>query len=207
MLQRSDEWYRDRCGSLGASQIGDALARTKTGWGASRANVLALLVCERLTGITQDTYTSAAMQRGIDTETEARAAYALDQNVKVQQVGLIKHPTIAGTHASPDGLIGDDGLVELKVPNSSTHIESLLGNGEIDRRYYLQVMWQMSCTGRSWCDLVSYDPRLPLEMQLWIKRVPRDDKVIATLEDDVRTFLKELEAKLHQLRERYKVPA
>lgn len=204
--QGSAEWRAARCGSLGASSVHEALARTKSGWGASRANVLARLVVERLTGIPQDTYTNAAMQHGIDTEAEARAAYQFEKGVLVRKVGLYRHPELAGTHASPDGLVGDDGLVEIKCPNTATHLETLLSEQRIPGKYYYQIQWQLACTGRSWCDFVSFDPRLPENMRLHIVRAPRDHACIDQLTGDVHDFLKEVDAKIAALTSRYGTP-
>lgn len=202
MEQGSIEWLAARAGSLGASQVADAIARTKTGWGASRANVMATLITERLTGKPADTYTNASMAWGTQTEPDARAAYEFMRDVDVELIGIVKHPTIAGTHASPDGLVGDKGLIEIKCPNSSTHIETLL-TGAIPGKYMTQMLWQMCVTGRDWCDHISFDPRLPTSMQLWIKRVERDDKAISELEEQVQEFLHELDAKVKALRDKY----
>lgn len=202
MEQGSQEWLAARAGSLGASQVAEALAKTKTGWGAGRANVMATLITERLTGKPSETYTNAAMAWGTQTEPDARAAYEFMRDMDVELVSLVRHPTIAGSHASPDGLVGDRGLIEIKCPNSSTHIETLL-TGAIPGKYVTQMQWQMSCTGRDWCDHISYDPRLPTSMQLWIKRVERDPKAISELEEQVQDFLHELDAKVKALRERY----
>ena len=202
MEQGSAEWLAARAGSLGASQVADAIARTKTGWGASRANVMATLITERLTGKPADTYTNSAMQWGTQTEPDARAAYEFMRDVDVALVGIVKHPTIAGTHASPDGLVGDKGLIEIKCPNSSTHIETLL-TGAIPGKYLTQMQWQLCVTGREWCDHISFDLRLLTSMQLWIKRVERDDKLISELEEQVQEFLHELDAKVKALRDKY----
>ena len=202
MEQGSAEWLAARAGSLGASQIAEAIAKTKSGWGASRANIMATLITERLTGRPSDTFTNAAMQWGTQTEPDARAAYEFMRDVDVELVGIVKHPTIAGSHASPDGLVGDKGLIEIKCPTSSTHIETLL-TGSIPGKYITQMQWQMACTGREWADHISYDPRLPTSMQLWIKRVERDPKLISELEEQVQEFLAELDAKVKALREKY----
>lgn len=198
MEQRADEWYAARCGSLGASQLHMAIAKTKSGWGASRANIMAQLIAERLTGVPQEGYVNAAMQHGIDTEPEALQAYQIANFVEVEQVGLIRHPTIDGAHCSPDGLVGDVGLVEFKCPNTSTHIETLL-SGSFDGKYVTQAMWQMACTGRKWCDLVSFDPRMPADLQMFTLRIHRDDVRIAELELMVIEFLAELGDKIAQL--------
>jgi len=165
---------------------------------------MAAKIIGRLTGNAPDTFTNAAMQWGTQTEPDARAAYEFMHDVDVELVGLVKHPTISGTHASPDGLIGRDGLVEIKCPNSATHIETLLGE-EISGRYVTQMQWQMACTGRKWCDFVSFDPRLPASMQLFVKRIERDQKRIEELETLVREFLAELDGKVRALREKYEL--
>ena len=202
MEQGSQEWLAARAGSLGASQVADAIARTKSGWGASRASVMASLITERLTGKPAETYTNAAMAWGTQTEPDARAAYEFMRDVDVELVGIVKHPRIIGSHASPDGLVGDNGLIEIKCPSSSTHIETLL-TGAIPGKYMTQMMWQMACTGREFCDHVSFDPRLPTSMQLWIKRVERDPRAISELEEQVQEFLAELDAKVKALRDKY----
>lgn len=198
LQQGSTEWLQARCGSLGASSVHEAVARTKTGWGASRANLMARLIAERLTGIPQETYQNAAMLRGSEKEPEARDMYAFMFDTEVREVGLALHPTIEGTHASPDGLVGDDGLVEIKSPNSATHIETLLTE-KIDRKYIIQMNWQMRCCDRQWCDFVSFDDRLPADLQLWVKRVHRDDDLISELEGQVAEFLAELAEKIRRL--------
>lgn len=193
--QRSDAWFAARCGSLGASAIADALTKSKDGksFGATSANLRAKLVVERLTGIQEDSFKSAAMQYGIDNEDAARIAYEAYAGVFVEQVGLIKHPTINGTHASPDGLVGDDGLIEIKCPNSLTHMEAIKYQN-IPTKYLYQMQWQMRCADRQWCDFVSFDPRMPEVLQLWVKRVERDNQLIAKLEADVIEFLGGVEA-------------
>lgn len=201
--QRSDEWYAARCGSLGASQLADALSKGKDGKpGATSQNLRAKLVVERLTGIQEDSFKSAAMQRGIDSEDAARLAYEAYRGEFVTQVGMFSHPHIAGTHASPDGLVGDDGLVEIKCPNSATHIETLKSE-KIPTKYIYQMQWQMRCADRQWCDFVSYDDRMPDGLKLWVKRVERDDAKIKELEEGVALFLAGVETDiltLNQLR-------
>lgn len=202
LIQGSDAWKLARCGSLGASRMADAVARTKTGYGASRSNLMAELLVERLTGVPTEGYTNAAMQWGTEKEPEARAAYEFKADVDVAEIGIVPHPAIAGTHASPDGLVGDDGLIEIKCPNTASHVETLLGD-EIAGKYVTQMQWQMACTGRKWCDFVSFDPRLPESMALFVKRVHRDDKRIAELETEARAFLAELDGKVAELLRRY----
>lgn len=200
--QGSPEWLAARCGSLGASQVAEALARTKSGWGAGRKNASARIVAERLTGVPAESFTNAAMQWGNDQEPAARSDYSFVTGHEVALIGLVKHPEIAGTHASPDGLVGDDGLVEIKCPNTATHIETLLRE-KIDGKYVTQMQWQMACTGRRWCDFVSYDPRVIANMQLFIKRFERDDDAIAEMEREVRAFLAEVDETVAALEAKY----
>lgn len=198
-VQNTPEWFAARLGKATASRMGDLSARVKSGgWGASRANYMAQLVAERLTGVAAASFTNAAMQWGTDMEPEARTAYEFYAGVTVAEVGFINHPAIAMSGGSPDGFVGDDGLLEIKCPNTAGHIETLLG-ASIDNGYIKQMQWGMACSGRQWCDFVSYDPRLPERMRLFIKRVPRDSKIIADLDRDVREFLAELDGKVAAL--------
>lgn len=203
VVQGSDEWLAARCGKVGASRVADVVTKTKTGWGAGRANYAAELVAERLTGRPADKYTNGPMQWGTEQEPAARELYTFAHAVEVRQVGLVLHPSIAMSMASPDGLVGDDGLVEIKCPNTATHIATLLG-GPIDGRYVKQMQWQMACTGRRWCDFVSYDPRLPAEMQIHVTRVTRDDDAISELEAQVVVFLDEVTRTVDQLTTLYR---
>ncbi|HET7596316.1 MAG TPA: YqaJ viral recombinase family protein, partial [Burkholderiales bacterium] len=189
--QRSEAWFAARAGKVTASRISDVLARTKAGWGASRKNYAAQLVAERLTGTVEPSYCNAAMQWGTDTEPFARDAYCQHMLCSVEEIGFVDHPTIAMAGASPDGLIGDGGLVEIKCPGTATHIETLLG-GSIPDKYRLQMLFQMACTGRQYCDFVSFDPRLPETMRLFVQRLPRDDAEIAEIEREVGIFLSEV---------------
>jgi putative phage-type endonuclease len=193
IIQRSPEWFAARCGSLGASQLADAVAKTKSGWGASRANLRATLVVERLTGRQEEGFIrSAAMQWGVDKEDDARTAYSFVTGHHVTEVGLYKHPTIIGSHASPDGLVGDDGCIEIKCPNSAAHIE-VLKTKQIAHKYILQMQWQMACADRQWCDFVSFDPRMPDHLMLYIARIQRDNDMLAILEPEVTAFLAEVD--------------
>lgn len=200
--QGTDAWLQERCGKVTASRIADLMARTKSGYSASRANYASQLICERLTGCVAPSFTNAAMIHGTETEPEARRAYEFYIDRDVVQVGFMPHPSIEMAGASPDGLIGDDGLLELKCPNSATHIETLLG-GVIPDKYVKQMQFQMACTGRQWCDFASYDNRLPERMRLFVKRVDRDEELIGEIETAVRGFLAEIDETVAQLRVRY----
>lgn len=201
-LQGSPQWHQARAGRVTASRIADMMAKTKTGWGASRGNYLAELVAERLTGVVAESYQNAAMKHGTETEPEARAAYQFFRDQEVTEVGFVIHPSIEMSGASPDGLVGEDGLLELKCPSTSTHIEALLAS-PIPDKYIKQMQWQMACTGRKWCDYASYDNRLPTRMQLFVQRVHRDDAMIADIEREVISFLKEVDAKVLALTAKY----
>jgi putative phage-type endonuclease len=198
--QRTTEWHTARLGKVTASRVADVIAKTKTGYGASRANLMADLIVERLTGQPASTFTNAHMEWGTEQEPHARAAYSARTGELVEEVGFIDHPRIVNSGASPDGLVGDDGLVEFKCPATSTMLDTLLA-GEVPSKYIPQMQWQMACTNRAWCDFVSYDPRLPEHLRMFVKRVERDDKYITTLEGEVKTFLAELNEKLEKLQE------
>jgi putative phage-type endonuclease len=198
IIQGTPEWFAQRLGKVTASRVADVIAKTKTGYSTSRANYLAQLVAERLTGQAAESFSNAAMQHGTETEPLARMAYETETGLMVTEVAMIDHPTIPMTGASPDGLVGESGLVEIKCPNTATHIDTLLSD-KAPTKYIPQMQWQMVCTGRAWCDFVSFDPRLPEDMQLFVKRVERDDAYIAELEAEVKTFLIEVESTVNKL--------
>ena len=198
IIQGTDEWFAARLGKVTASRVADVIAKTKTGYSASRDNYMAQLVCERLTGQKGESFTNAAMQWGTETEPQARAAYSAAKFEIVEEVGFVNHPTIEAAGASPDGLVGALGLIEIKCPNTATHIDTLLSQ-TVPSKYNTQMQWQMICTGRHFCDFVSYDPRLPTELQMFIKRVEYDPVYGAMLEKEVIGFLKELDTKIEQL--------
>ena len=206
LTQRSAEWYAARCGSLGASDIADALARTRTGWSVSRGHVMNRIIIERLTGKTVQTYATWAMREGIEREPEARLAYMFHVDVDVGDAWVYPHPSISGAHASPDGFVGKDGLVQIKCPQHPAHLD-LLEGGATPPGYIMQVQWEMACTGRSWSDFVSYQPDFPPSMQLIVRRIERDDQHIGELEAQVRVFLEETEARLQALLTAYEPEA
>lgn len=198
--QGTPEWHQLRLGKVTASRVSDVMAKIKTGESASRKNYRAELVVQRLTGMPSESFTNAAMEWGTATEPMARIAYQIAKGVLVEQVGFIEHPTIAMFGCSPDGLV-HDGMIEIKCPNSATHIEYLTDN-KAPAKYINQMQCQMAVTGRKWCDFVSFDPRLPEDLQLFVVRVPRDDKYIGTMEVEVVEFLTEVEGMVNQLKER-----
>jgi putative phage-type endonuclease len=202
IIQGSDEWKQLRLGKVTASRVSDVIAKTKSGYSASRANYMAQLIAERLTGTVAESYTNAAMQHGTETEPEARSAYEFYQGVAVEQVAFVPHPKIEQAGCSPDGLLGSDGLVEIKCPSTATHLETLLGK-TVPGKYEAQMQFQMACTGRQWCDFVSYDPRMPEHMRLFVKRLPRDDKRIKEIEAEIASFLLEMAVKLSELNSLY----
>lgn len=198
--QRTDEWFAARLGKVTASRVADLMATTKSGYAASRENLMAQLIVEQLTGQKQESYSNAAMQWGTEQEPFARAVYEIASGKMVDECGFVPHPTIEGCGASPDGLVGDDGLVEIKCPNTAGMIETLLTQA-VPGKYNAQMQMQMACTGRQWCDYVVYDPRMPINGQLFIKRVSRDPVFIQKMETEIVKFLAELNGKVNQLKE------
>lgn len=196
--QGSDEWHQQRLGKVTASRISDLLSKTKSGWGAGRTNYEAQIIAERLTGQREETFKSPAMERGNEVESEAREAYEFFNNVTVEETSFVDHPTVEMSGASPDGLVNDDGLVEIKCPNTATHLSTLLG-GSIKGVYQKQMQWQMACTGRKWCDFVSYDPRMPEHLQMKVTRVERNDELIEEIEKEVVIFLEGVTEKIKKL--------
>lgn len=206
MEQRSPEWFSARAGKVTASRVADLMARTKSGYSASRANYMAELICERLTGQPTEKFSNAAMQWGTDTEPQARVAYEFMTDNEVEEVGFIVHGDIPNFGASPDGQVGDEGLIEIKCPTTATHLDTLLTE-KVPAKYITQMQVQMACTGRLWCDFASFDPRLPAEMQLWVTRVERDDEAIKNIESEVVKFLLELDNTVASLRGKYMADA
>jgi len=197
-MQRDENWYKSRLGKITASRISDIMAKTKTGYSASRQNYINQLIAERLTGEVQESYTSQAMQHGIETESMARDYYETETFFNVEQVDFIHSPDGKMSGASPDGLVGDEGMLEIKCPNTSTHIETVLG-AKIDKKYIYQMQWQMYCSGRQWCDFMSYDYRLK-EYPAFIKRIFRDEDMIKEIQEEVDKALKEIEDKINIIR-------
>jgi putative phage-type endonuclease len=198
--QRTHNWFTARLGKVTASSLHKVLARTKTGYGADRANYLTQLVLERVTNSKAEGYINAEMQWGIDQEPFARAAYEAHTGVLVDEVGFMPHPTIEMSGASPDGLVGDSGMVEIKCPSSKTALECWLSDVPVESKYFAQMQWQMACADRKWCDYVVFDPRMPQKAQLFIHRVNRDNEWLATTEKEVVKFLAEVDAKVAALR-------
>lgn len=198
VIQGSEAWFQQRLGKATASRIADILAKTKTGYSTSRENYCVELALERITGTRQEFYTNDAMKWGTETEPLARAAYEAHTGAIVDEVAMIDHPTIAMAGASPDGCLDADGLIEIKCPNSATHMKTLLSK-KPDNKYITQMTWQMACTGRKWCDFVSFDPRFPEHLRLFITRIYRDEAAIQAMESEVTQFLMEVDAMVQQL--------
>ena len=198
--QGSESWLAARAGKVTASRIVDVLARIKSGEAAARRDYKAQVVAEILTGTPQESgFINAEMQWGLDQEPFARGAYEVKAGVLVDQVGFVIHPTIERAGASPDGLVGTSGMAEIKCPKTATHISYLLGGG-VPSQYQPQMLWQMACAERAWNDFVSYDPRLPEHLQLFVCRLPRDDGRIREMEAEVVVFLAEVDTMVAKLR-------
>lgn len=200
--QGTPEWLAARAGKITASRICDVMAKIKSGEAAARRDYKAQVAVERITGLPMnDGYTNAAMQWGVEQEPFARAAYELKTGQMIDQVGLVLHPTIVTAAASPDGVIGNDGLLEIKCPKSSTHLQYLLA-GVVPSEYRLQMLWQMACAEREWCEFVSFDPRMPDHWQLFVIRFPRDEANIVEITREVEAFDDEVEEMLQRLPQR-----
>lgn len=192
MKQQTDEWFSARCGKVTASRLADVMAKNKSGYAASRQNYMAELICQRLTGKVETGYSNSAMQRGNELEPVAREMYILNEfDVSVTETGFVPHPFISGFGASPDGLVNDDGLIEIKCPNTATHIETLK-TGIPKRHYLLQMQAQMICTKRKWCDFISYDDRLPPDLSYFQTRINFDENLSYEIESEVKNFISEL---------------
>lgn len=198
-LQRTLKWYADRLGKVTGSRVADVVRKTKSGYSTSRENYLNELLIEKLTGQGIDYYTTSAMQHGIDTEPRARDFYIKLTGRHVSEVGFIDHPTIKGSGASPDGVVIDNGLLEIKCPEMKTHLNNLRTQN-IDPDYIIQMQWQMACTGAEWCDFMSFDDRFPTSQSYFLKRVERDQVFIENLEKEVSEFIKVLDVEVLRLR-------
>ena len=202
MEQGSDEWAQARCGLVTASRCFDVQSMTKKGEEtAARRNYRSELICEILTGVPYPQFVSKEMVWGRKQEQFARAAYEMERDVLVETCGFIVHPEIDRFGASPDGLVGDDGMIQIKCPNTSTHLGWML-SGQIPLEHMPQMLAEMSCTGRAWCDFVSYDPRLPDHLQLFVRRFRRDEKLIAALEREVENFNAQIDEQIASLPEK-----
>lgn len=197
--QGSQEWFAMRAGKVTASRVADILAKTKTGYSASRQNYLIELALQRVTGVIEESFTNAAMQWGTQTEPQARVAYEVKSGNFVDQIAFIDHPSIDWFGCSPDGLVDNRGLIEIKCPNSGTHWE-YFKSGKPPQKYIIQMQTQMAVTGRDWCDFVSFDPRMPERSQLLIVRVNKDETFIKLMEDEVKQFLSEVEIEVKQMK-------
>ena len=202
MEQRTEEWFAARLGKVTASRVADVLAKIKSGESASRKNYKMELVVQRLTNKVGESFTNAAMEWGTEQEPFARMAYEAHTGTFVKEEGFVDHPTIEGFGCSPDGIVGE-GLIEIKCPNTATHIETVLEN-KAPSKYIPQMQAQMVCTGAKWCDFVSFDPRVPEDLQLFVVRVDRDQEYIDSMEVEVKQFLSEVLDLFNQLKARQK---
>ena len=197
--QGSPEWFQMRLGKVTASRVADILAKTKTGPSASRQNYLIELAIQRTTGIIQESYSNSAMEWGIQTEPQARVAYEVTTNNFVDKVAFIDHPSIKWFGCSPDGLVSDRGLLEIKCPNSATHWEYFKSK-KPPQKYFIQMQAQIAVTNKDWCDFVSFDPRMPDRSQLLIVRIDRDEAFIAEMEAEIKKFLDEVEVEVNLMK-------
>ena len=200
--QGSPEWLASRAGRVTASRINDVMAKIKTGEAAARRDYKFEIVTEILTDApTPSIFQNDAMKWGNEQEPFARAAYEVYAGVLVDQVGLVLHPTIERGAASPDGLVNTLSLVEIKCPKTSTHIAYMMDGG-VPKQYQNQMLWQMCCCERKSCDFVSFDPRLPEDLQLFVAPFSIDTNRVEEIENEVRQFLMEVDEIVNRLRNR-----
>jgi hypothetical protein len=199
--QGSAAWLYERCGFVTASRFRDVIGKgSKGAYLAGRATYMWEVVIERLTGQPADHFTSSAMLHGAETEPLARMAYEAHAGAFVDEVGFIKHPTIAMCGGSPDGTVEDDGGIEIKCPfNSAVHLQTIL-NG-MPAEHMAQVQGVMWITDAEWCDFISFDPRMPDDLKLYVQRIERDDEFISLLEAEILVFDGEVTALVEKLRE------
>lgn len=194
-----DEWLACRLGKLTASRAADAFRRTKTGWSKERENYKLELICERLTGMSKPVFQSEAMLEGQAREHDALARYAAHCGAKIETPWFVAHPTIKFAGCSPDGHVGDEGMVQIKAPLAHTHLRTLLTK-EIDPDYIVQMNWELACNPkRQWNDYVSYCPTFPQPLRMFTQRVYRDDVLIAGMEEMARAFLAEIDETIKSL--------
>jgi len=197
--QGTDAWVQARLGKLTASRMHDAVRRTKTGWSEYRRAYMIELIAERLTGMARKSYLSEAMLWGIETEPQALAVYQKRRGLVTQPGCFVEHPFIPMTGATPDAFVDEDGLVEIKCPDSHTHVGYLIDR-MVPEQYIAQTQWQLACTERKWCDFCSFDPRMPPDLRLLVVRVERVPEIIEELETLACEFLKELDEALAMIK-------
>jgi hypothetical protein len=208
-VQGDANWFKCRLGCVTSSRLADVIAKLKRkeGEAACRRDMRWEIVCEMLTQKPTENYVSRWMKEGTEKEPLARAEYEIRNNCSVAQVGFIYHPTIKMAGASPDGLVGNSGLVEFKCPRIETHLQYLI-DGVIPEDYIPQIIWQLACDpDREWVDFVSYHPEVPEDYQVFQKRLNRTKEVqalIGAYELEVEQFLKECEGTLEKLKGRNK---
>ena len=198
IAQRTAEWHAMRCGKVTASRVSDVMSKTKAGWSKARETYMFEILAERLTGIQEEGFASYAMKRASEMEPEARDFYAFSRDADIELVPFIDHSDIAMYGCSPDGLVGDDGLIEIKCLDAKNHI-TVMETGEIDKKYMAQMQSQMDCTDRKWCDFVSYDPRFPADLRMCVIRVPRDNGLIGDMRSMVKEFIADIDKRVLRL--------
>lgn len=199
ITQGSPEWFAQRLGHVTASRMSDVLAKGKSGEAVTRAKYRMQIIAERITGLVADSFSSEAMEWGVEQEQYARLRYQAETGRIVDEAEFYTHPFIKWLGASPDGLLNDTGgLLEIKCPKTHTHLGYLLDK-KAPAAYINQMQTQMWVTGRAWCDFVSYDPRVPEHLQLFVVRVDRDDALIDKMGIEVNKFLMEVEESINQL--------
>ena len=198
--QGTHEWRMLRLGKISGSRISDVMAKGRDGKpSVTRENYMYELATERLTNIPTESFTSPSMSWGTENEGMARTAFEVFKGVFVSELPWVAHPSITNAGCSPDGLVGNLGMVEIKCMTTANHVDAIL-NDKPPSQYIAQCQFQLACTGRLWNDLTLFDPRLPDILQLKVFRIERDDTFIKLMEEEVIQFLKEVDEITNKLK-------
>lgn len=207
--QGTPEWLQMRCGMGTGSGIGKAIKRigkseknpNGTKYSADREKYLMEVVCERLTGRATEHYVTDAMLWGIEHEPIAREEYGMARGCDVDPGKFAIHDRMKWFGSSSDGLVGEDGCIEIKCPTSLTHLQWVI-DGVVPDEHIDQMKAAMSCYNRQWCDFISYDPRMPKDLRLFVRRLERDEPMIVEMEQEVEKFLAEVDVLLDTIKKR-----
>lgn len=198
MEQGTQEWLELRLGKVTASKFSEVMTNGRGGKPSATAkSYMIKLVAEILRGQPMPFFENDAMRWGTETEPQARAMYELKNDVDVKEVAFVELNEFVGV--SPDGLVGDEGLLEIKCPNTETQIKRFIDGVGLPKEYEAQVQGQLWVTGRKWCDFVSFDPRIDVEASYIQTRVYRDEEYIAKLEEKVTAFVEEMKEMINTL--------
>ena len=190
--QQTEAWYKAKAGVPSASSF-NKIITSKGEKSTQTKKYMYRLAGEKITGMTEETYQSAAMQRGCELEDEARTFYEMTYGKEVKQVGFCIEEGLGG--CSPDGLVDEDGQIEIKCPSMAVHVGYLL-DAKLPTEYFQQVQGQLLITGRKYCDFISYFPAI----KPFIIRVKRDEVFLKRLEVELKVFCKQLDEIIEKIK-------